>query len=163
MRTLLSDACMLTQKLASWHAYFKHYTNHRKQQETTNNKERNIMARVTTCRFCNRTSINHDHDTCAENFGTRLKGRILAWSITHPDKPLPQRLRAELGSQKWSYYQEYLGRLKEEAEVRRKACTYADRIRRELQRIGQAKMQRMNSGYQVQVSVSVKCTPVPRY
>lgn len=119
------------------------------------------MAFITECRLCGGSAPNHDHDKCAEDYGKRIERKILDWFLSHPDQPLPQVLREELKGAKWKAYEDYLARVKKRTEIDQKAARYGKQIEAKLQKAGDAAIEKLDSDFQVKVSV--ECVLVPRF
>jgi hypothetical protein len=120
--------------------------------------ERKIMAHVQTCRFCNRTSTNCDHDECAKSFFKGLNSQVMHWHIVHPGRPLPPKIAKKFTSEEYKWYLEYAER-EEQARAVQRRCTDATKIlQMELQQLGKELVQESYPG--LQISVVCKVTPV---
>lgn len=76
------------------------------------------MAKIFRCRFCQHQTINHDHDDCAMEYGKGVEGNITDSYSKDPNKILSENLQAELRSDRWKWYQEYLLRQKKMISIR---------------------------------------------
>jgi hypothetical protein len=94
------------------------------------------MAYLTKCRFCGGETLNHDHDECAEKFGSNLRQRILDHTIKSPDVPLPSAIISVLKSDRWKkWYLEYLERKQKNEEMQQHMNTMRKKITEEAQKI----------------------------
>jgi|GEM_PF-2591619 len=83
------------------------------------------MAFLTTCRFCDGDTINHDQDDCAKAFGERLGKEVLKHFELQPTKPLPKQLQDVYSGREWKWFLEY----RERKETAHKVATHANEIK----------------------------------
>lgn len=86
------------------------------------------MAYVTRCRFCEKGSINHDHDDCAKKYGEMVDRMVLDFSRSNPGKKLPSNVQKVLRHYKYKWYMEYLNRVKESEMIKRQIERIKERV-----------------------------------
>ena len=119
------------------------------------------MAHVTTCRFCERGSINHDHDGCAKAFFKGLNDQVMRWHLNHPGKPLPAEIANKFTGEKYKWYLEYAKREEQAHALQRKCSVTSEGIEKKLQKIGDKMVKGADSD--LQIMVICKVTPFPRF
>jgi len=107
--------------------------------------------------------MDHDHDECTKKFEEESKRIIFALATENNGDELDQIqffVKMRCTGKKWEAYQEYLERKKAEEKLQQRIDSCQKELQIILQQTGDTEIKKFYPD--LQVSVTVKCSPIPR-